>query len=126
MIQGSARMEEEPQASKKRAAAGHRRAKLREPHKSSVPPPGHHHLTHPGGGWVLRLRLWRSVPCRGLGLTVWREPEGTREPCATAEGALEETWPQEKQGAIVEERERRRGRNIRATFSSAHVWEPLI
>ena len=37
---------------------------------------GHHSLRHSGRGWVLRLRLWRSVPGKGLGLAVWREPEG--------------------------------------------------
>ena len=31
-----------------------------------------------GGGWVLRLRLWRSVLGRGLVLAVWRQPEGAR------------------------------------------------
>ena len=36
----------------------------------------HHRLRCLGGGWVLRLRLWRSVPGSGLGLMVWIQPEG--------------------------------------------------
>ena len=43
--------------------------------------PGHHSLRHSEGGWVLRLRLQRSVLGRRLGLAVWRQPEGTREQC---------------------------------------------
>ena len=38
--------------------------------------PGHHSLRHYGRGWALRLRLQISVPRRGVGLAVWRQPEG--------------------------------------------------
>ena len=38
----------------------------------------HHSLRSSGGGWVLRLRLWRSVPGKGLGLAVWGQPKGLR------------------------------------------------
>ena len=48
---------------------------------------------------MLRLRLQRPVPGRGLGLAVWRQPEGlgncvpwAREWSATAEGAQKEAW----------------------------------
>ena len=35
----------------------------------------HHSLRHLGGGWALRFRLWTSVPRKGLGLVVWRQPK---------------------------------------------------
>ena len=38
----------------------------------------HHSLKPLGRGWVLRLRLRRSVLGRGLGLVVWRQPKGLR------------------------------------------------
>ena len=59
--------------SEKSTAAGPRRAEQSESlctdhlqHR-----PGHHGLGRSGGGWVLRLRLRRSVPGRGRGLAVW-------------------------------------------------------
>lgn len=85
-------------ASEKSKAAGLRREKQRESctgdlhHRS-----GHHDLRHSGGSWALRLGLHRSVPGRGLGLPVWKQPEGlgTSAPQAensytTAKGAREE------------------------------------
>jgi len=52
--------------------------------------PGHHSLRHLGGGWVLRLRLQRSVPGKGVWLAMWGQPERVRsglpqvgEQCAT-------------------------------------------
>ena len=39
---------------------------------------GHHSLRCLGGGWALRLRLWRSVPGRSLGLALWGA-RGARE-----------------------------------------------
>ena len=30
--------------------------------------------------------IWRSVLGRGLGLAAWKQPEGARERCTTAEG----------------------------------------
>ena len=54
---------------------------------------------HLGRDWALRLRLQRSVPGKGLGLTVWRQSERAREQCTKAWGAkhysqrkLEEVW----------------------------------
>ena len=44
-----------------------------EPHRSSEPP-----AQTPQPRWALRLRLQRSVPGRGLGLAVWRQPKGIR------------------------------------------------
>ena len=45
---------------------------------------------------ALRLRLWRSVPGRGLGFAVWRQPKGLQcsapqvgEGNTTAEGTWE-------------------------------------
>lgn len=60
---------------------------------------GDHSLRCLEGGWALRLRLWRSVLGRGLGLTVWRQPEGlgsgvprAGEWSTTAEGTQEEVY----------------------------------
>ena len=73
---------------------------------------------------VLRLRLWRLVLGRGLGLAVWGQPKGLRssvpqagEWCAMGwggehhgRGNLGEGLDlQERQGVIVGEGERRRG-----------------
>ena len=61
----------------KSVAAGLRRAKQNESHTYHLYHfAGHHNLRCTGGGWALRLNLWRSVPGRGLGLAIWREPEG--------------------------------------------------
>ena len=69
---------------------------------------GHHSLRHLGRGWVLKLRLLRSVPGRGLGLAVWGQPERLRSTvppagergvlrvggwAAPAEGSREKVWP---------------------------------
>ena len=40
--------------------------------------PGHHSLRCLGRGWELRLGHRRSVPGRGLGLVIWRQPKGLR------------------------------------------------
>ena len=63
-------------ASEKSAAAGLRRAKQRELHRPLVPCPRCHSLRCLGRGWALRLSLPRSIPGRGLGLAMWRQPEG--------------------------------------------------
>ena len=86
----------------------------------------HHSLRHLDGGWALRLRFWRSVPGRGLGLIAWGQPEGLRssvswvgEWCAMGWGVEhngrgnlgEGSSPQERQGPIVGGgSKRRRGR----------------
>ena len=72
-----------------------------------------------GQGLDADIRLQRSVPGIGLGLVVWRQPKGLRS------NAPQEGWEgechsrgnlgegldlQERQDAIVEEGERRRGR----------------
>lgn len=63
--------------------------------------PGHYSLRSSGGGWTLRfLGLQRSVPEKGLGLAVWRQPEGAEEQCATAKRVQEEPGPQEKQDTM--------------------------
>ena len=58
---------------------------------------GHHTLRSLGRGWVLRLRLWRSVPGRCQGLVVWRQPKvlgggmpWAGEQSSTAKGTKEE------------------------------------
>ena len=64
-------------ALEKSKAARLRRAKLREScmdHRITAH--RHHSLRHLGGSWALILRLRKSVLHRGLGLTVWRQPEG--------------------------------------------------
>ena len=80
----------------KSTAAGLRRAKQSESHTDRA----YHHPQKPYlRGCALRLRLWRSAPGRGLGLTVWRQPKGlgssvpwAGEWSATAEGTQEEVW----------------------------------
>ena len=78
----------------KSAAAGLRRAKQSE-FCTITPFPGEHSLRHSGGGWVLRLKLQRSVPR----LAVLRQPEeiGSSVPWAgehnaTAKGTQKEVW----------------------------------
>ena len=67
----------DPKVTQKSAEAGLRRAKQRERHTDYLHDcPGQQSLRCSGGGWELRVRLWRSVPGRGLGLAVCREPEG--------------------------------------------------
>ena len=67
--------------------------------------------------WALRLRLQRSVLGRGLGLAVWRQPEGlgsrvpwAGEKNAIAKGTQEEAWAYRTSKAIVGKVERRRDR----------------
>ena len=61
--------------------------------------PRHHILRHSAVGWVLRLRLWRSILGKELVLALWRQPEGlgSRAPragewSATARGTQKEDW----------------------------------
>ena len=81
-------------ATEKSAPAGLRREKQRGSHTNHW---YHHSLRHSDRGWALRLRLQRSVPGKGLGLAVWRQPEGLRssvpwagEHSTIAKGAQEE------------------------------------
>ena len=60
---------------------------------------GHHSLRCLGVGWVLRLRLQKSLAGRGLGLAVWRQPEGL--------------------GSVLRERKRRPGS---AEEARCHCW----
>ena len=61
------------------AATGLRTAKQSKSHTDHLNHwPGHHSLRRSGGAWVLRLRLWRSVLRRGLGLAMWGQHEGLR------------------------------------------------
>ena len=79
---------------------------------------GHYNLRHSGRGCVLRLRLCKSVPGRGLGLVVWRQPEGAGEWYTKGCGVEHHSQGnlggglglQEKQATIVGEDKRRRGR----------------
>ena len=97
----------------------------RELHRSLVLPPNTPQPEVLRGVWVLRVSLQRSVPGRGLRLAVWGQTEGLRssvpqagEWCATGWGVKHHGRqnpgggldPQEKQGTIVGEGERRRGR----------------
>ena len=87
---------------------------------------------------MLRLRLWRSRPGKGLELAVWRQPEGegrgvpqAGKQSSTAKGAQEEALAlQKKQDTIAGEGERRKrsGAAIGISFS-AHMqalgwWSP--
>jgi len=58
----------------------------------------HHSLRHSGGGWALRLRLWRSVPGRGLGLVVWRQTKGLRSRVPLAGEWYTKGWGAESHG----------------------------
>ena len=109
---------------KKNTAAGLRRAKQIERSTDRL----HHHsgrhcLRHLGSGWILRLRLWKSVPGRGLGLAVRGQLKDLGsgvpwpgEQCAMGWGGERHSRGnpggglslQEKKGAIVREGERRR------------------
>ena len=61
--------------SKKSAIAGLRWAKQSESHTDYLHHhPRHHSLRHLGG--ALRLRVWRSILGRGLGLAVWTQLKG--------------------------------------------------
>ena len=76
-------------------------------------------------GWVLRLRLQRLVPRKGLVLAVWRKPKGLRSRAGQVGEWYTMGWGveshgrgnpgegpdlQERQGAIVGKDEKRRGR----------------
>ena len=57
--------------SEKSTAAGLRREKQSENHTDDLQHfPGHHRLRCSEESWVMRLRLQKSVPRRGLGLAV--------------------------------------------------------
>ena len=85
----------------------------------------HHSQRRSSRDWALRLRLQRSVPRRGLGLTVWRQPKGLRSRAPWEGEWYTKGWDveshgrgnpgegpdlQERKGAIVGEDERRRSR----------------
>ena len=91
----------ELKAAEKSAAAALRKAKQSERHADYLHQhPGQHSLIHSGRrGWVLRLRIQRSVPGRGLGLAEWKQPEELGsgvtqdgEKNSTANGNWEEVW----------------------------------
>ena len=87
----------------------------------------HHSLRCSGGGWVLRLRLWRSFPGSGLGLVVWGQPEKLRSSVPWAgEGKAMSEGTQERQSATAGEGERRRGGHHRQlpTTEYAHDHRP--
>ena len=44
--------------------------------KTIITAPRHHRLRCSGEGWMLKFRLQRSAPGRGLGLAMGRQPEG--------------------------------------------------
>ena len=79
--------------------------------------PGHYSLRSSGGGWTLRfLGLQRSVPEKGLGLAVWRQPEGAVDQCTYSQGSMGgDLGPQEKEG------ESRRGGTTKGTSFFAYV-----
>jgi len=69
-----------------------------------------------GRGWALRLRLWRSVPGRGLGLAVPVTARGAKEKCCMGRDQYTTGWrgefhgrenlgegpgPQERQGSLL-------------------------
>ena len=65
---------------------------------------------------MLRLRLWRSVLEKRLGLAVWKQPEGlgsdlprAREQSTTAKGTQEEVWARGRSEAPLLGRARGRG-----------------
>ena len=72
---------------------------------ASTPQPG---VLGPGGGGMLRHRLWRSVLGRGLGLALWKQPEGLGSGVPRAAGTWEEVWACRRSKATVGEGESRR------------------
>ena len=48
----------------------------------------HQKLRHLGGGWALRLRLWRLVHRSRLGFVVWRQHGGLGSSALWVEGAI--------------------------------------
>ena len=96
---------EEPQSLRKKHSSWTEEDKAeKELHRQLVLPLGTPSLGCLEEGWVLRRRIWRSVPGKGLGLAVWRQPEEVvcqrlrsgmpwaGECNATAEGTWEEVW----------------------------------
>ena len=59
-----------------------------EPNRSSELLAQSQKLRSSGGGWKLRPRLWRLVPRSGLGMVVWRQPEGLGSSVSWVEGAI--------------------------------------
>ena len=121
--QGEKPRQRDLKVAKKSTAAGLRRAKQSESCTDHL----HHHprqhsLRCLGEGWVLRLRLLRSVLGRGLELVSWRQHEGAREQCTTAEGSREEVWAHRRSKGLSVGRARKVGvdhhRNI---FLCAHM-----
>ena len=78
----SARMEGEPQSLGEKCSCQTEEGKAeRELHRPSVPHcQVYHSLRQLGGGWALRLRLWRSVPRRGLELAMRGTGSGASQP----------------------------------------------
>ena len=114
----------------------------KELHRPSLlPSPRHHSLRRLSRGWVLRIRLQRSVERRGLKLAVWRWPEGLEssaawagEWSATAKGTQEEVWLYRKTKPPLLGRARGGGadhhRNIfpyasTDSQSTGHLWHRL-
>ena len=86
-------MEGKPQSCREKYSGWLKRGKAeRELHKVSVSPPRTPQPETLGHGLGTKNSLWRLVTGKGLGLAVWRQPEGVREWCATAEEAWEEVW----------------------------------
>ena len=82
-----------------------------------------------GRGWPLRIRFWRSVPERGLGVAVWRLPVGlgnstpwTHKWSAKDEGGKEEAWAHSKSKVPFWGMVRGRGGDHHQTIFLAHVW----
>ena len=94
-----------------------------------------HHLALPnlkcpstgmGRGWGLRLGLRRSDLGKGLGLAVWRQPEGARVWCTITQGIQEGAWARQKGKAPLLGRgcEKRGGTAIGASLSTQALrWQ---
>ena len=87
---------------------------------------------------MLRLRLWRSLPGKGLELAVWRQPEGlgsgvpqAGEQSTIAKGTQEEVWPHRRGKAPLLGRARGGGvdchRNLPVHITGSQRWgAPLV
>ena len=91
----------------------------------------HHSLRCLEGGWVLRLGIWRgsSVPERGLGLAVCRQPKGlgsgaprVREWSATAQDTQEEAGPPGGAGCHCWGHQEEEEQTTRAMSFSEYAW----
>ena len=95
--------------------------------------PRHCSLRHSGvevsaGSWALRIRLWRSVLGRRLGLAMWRQPEGLRSDVPwlrsglpRVKGNWEEAWAHRRRKSPLLGRAKEEGSIAVRIYSSVNM-----